>query len=194
MHLRLSSLIGIFVVICAISFWFYRSTVGVPIEEEKEVVVEVSPDIVRFDEMDAFLETWSEYIYSGTSRKMSLKLSLSDKKIPADLKKWLKKHGWKDAERFFYVEQRLASIVKSVYLKRHAESTIKVLEKQLQEEENPQIADNIRKVIANQKKMAAVENVSEQEIEMVAPNVDKIYEILEGKVVYRPEIYEKQQR
>lgn len=192
MHLRLSSLIGIFLIICAISFWFYRSTVGVPVEEEKEEVVEISPDIVQFDEMKAFLTVWSEYIYSGTSRKMSLQLSLSDKKIPSELKKWLKKQGWDDAERFFYVEQRLAAVVKSVYLQKHSQSTIKVLEKQLQEEENQQIADNIRKVIADQKKMAAVENVSQQEIEMVAPNVDKIHEILEGKVVYRPEMHENQ--
>ncbi len=187
MHLRLSSLIGIFLITCAISFWFYRSTVGVPVEEEKEVAVEISPDIVQEDEMKAFLSVWSEYIYSGTSRKMSLKLSLSDKDVPADLKKWLRKRGWKDADRFFYVEQRLASVVKSVYLQKHAESTIKVLERQLQEEENEQIADNIRKVISEQQKMSSVENVSQQEIDMVMPNVDKIREILEGKVVYQPE-------
>ncbi len=192
--MRLSSLIGIFLIICAISFWFYRSTVGVPVEEEKEVAVEVSQDVVQEDEMKEFLTVWSEYIYSGTSRKMSLKLSLSDKEIPTELKKWLKKHGWKDVDRFFYVEQRLASVVKSVYLQKHAESTIKVLERQLGEEKNEQVANNIRKVISEQKKMTKVENVSQQEIDMVKPNVDKIREILEGKVVYRPEEYESPRR
>lgn len=178
MHLRLSTLLLVIVAILMISLWYYRSTVGVP-EEVVEVVV-ASPDIITPEEMEAFLPTWSKYAHSKISKNNFRQISLSDKTASKKLEKWLHKRGW-EVERFFYVEQRLASIIKSIYLQKHSEDTIKLLQEQLKSEKDLQIADNIKKLIASQEQISNVEGVSAAEMAMVSPRLTEIEQILEGK-------------
>lgn len=182
MHLRLTYLLAVLALISGVGYWYYKNTVG----KEVPVVVDVvSPDIVSPEEMDAFLQVWSEYMHDKISRQSSRQISLSTKEPSSELVKWLNKRGW-DVERFFFVEQRLASVVKSAFLKKHSVDTIKVLEIQLAAEKDPQIRANIENVIKSQQQLMNVEKVSDGEINMVLPDLNNISEILEGKAVYRP--------
>lgn len=180
MHLRLSTLIWTIAAISIISLWYYRSTVGVPEEVVEVVIPAPSPDVVTPDEMEAFLPVWSKYAHSKISKNNFSQISLSDKTASSKLEKWLKKRGW-EAQRFFYVEQRLAATIKSIYLRKHSKGTIKALNAQLKSETNPQVADNIKKLIASQKQISNVEQVSDAEIAMVSPRLEEIERILEGK-------------
>lgn len=180
MNLRLSTLLWTIVAILMISLWYYRSTVGVP-EKVVEVVAETpSLDIVTPEEMEAFLPVWSKYAHSKISKNNFRQISLSDKTASKKLEKWLYKRGWQ-VERFFYVEQRLSAIIKSIYLQKHSADTIKILSEQLKSETNPQIANNIKKLIASQEQISNVEGVSAAEMSMVSPKLEEVEQILEGK-------------
>lgn len=180
MNLRLSTLLWTVVAISMISLWYYRSTVGVQEEIVETVIQAPSADVITPEEMEAFLPTWSKYAHSKISKNNFRQISLSDKTASKKLEKWLYKRGWK-VDRFFYVEQRLAAIIKSIYLQKHSEDTIKIFREQLKTETNPQIADNIQKMIASQEQISNIEGVSAAEIAMVSPRLEEIERILEGE-------------
>lgn len=180
MNLRLSTLFFVIVVISTISLWYYRNTIGTQ-EKVMEIAAQTtSPDIVTPEEMNAFLPTWSKYAHDKISKNNFHQISLSDKAASQKLEKWLYKRGW-EVDRFFYVEQRLAAIIKSIYLQKHSEDTIKILREQLKTETNPQIINNIENLIASQKQISNVEGVSAAEIAMVSPRLEEIEQILEGE-------------
>lgn len=147
-----------------------------------------SGELVSIVEMNNFLEVWAEYLQSDISdigsRQLSLTMGKASEKFPLEMISWLAKRGW-NADRFFYVEQRLKAIVKSAFLQEHIRSTIAILEKQADAERNPQVADNIRRLIAAQKQRINVEKISPEELAMVMPNLVLISDILDGTKPYR---------
>ena len=88
-----------------------------------------------------------------------------------------------EVNRFFYVEQRLKSIVRSAQTEEHVRETVDMLEKKLRQESGS-AAQNIRTMIEYHQKSLNVEKVSKAEIEMVRPNLAKISQVLEVEGAY----------
>ena len=61
------------------------------------------------------------------ARQISLTMGPASEKFPVKTVNWLAARGW-NADRFFYVEQRMKAIVKSAFLQEHVKSTIRMLE------------------------------------------------------------------
>lgn len=142
-----------------------------------------------FTETKQFLELWSDYLTKriGKSGGYSVSLSNQDikKALPARSVKWIEDNGW-DVQRFFYVEQRLRSIIKAASLKEQARDSRESLEQQLAANNDPAVAQGIRKLLEEQKNLYKIENVSEEEIAMVEPHLEVMKDILSGKIIYRP--------
>lgn len=157
----------------------------------RRISVQLQPQgrIVSFGEMDNFLNVWSEFLeQSFSSEDMPAMLTAETaygKKLSSRAQRWIKAQGW-DADRFFYTGRRLRSAVKACRLKALAQQTRESLEIQLEQTEDPDIRNSIKKLMAEQGRMYLAENVSESEIEMVMPHLNVVSDILDGKLIYRP--------
>lgn len=145
-----------------------------------EDIVENTDPTVSPQELRSFLRLWSVYVKSDVSNYGAAQISLVsgdlNEHLPRRLQNWLHGNRW-TPKRFFYVEQRVRSIVKTGIMLRHIEANRKILER----EENTAIAESLRKIIAEQERGVNTEKVTPQELEMVKPDLDYINDILEGK-------------
>ena len=149
--------------------------------KEPELEVFVGEPITPY-EINSFLEIWPDYVESWVSKLGVAQLSLTnakkiDRKLPYITIIWLNRRGW-EAERFFYVEQRLKSIVRSAQTEEYVRETVDMLEKK-RLQTSGSAAQNIQSMIDYHKKSLNVEKVSKAEIDMVRPNLSKISEVLE---------------
>lgn len=128
-------------------------------------------------EMDRFLPVWAEYmedeIRNVGAGQLSLGMEDGKEKFLPELVRWLKKRGW-NAERFFFVEQRLKTIVKTAFWQEHAQST----EQMLRQSEMDESA--VQRMIDEQKQRLTVGKVTPAEVEMVKPDLILISDILDG--------------
>ena len=131
-------------------------------------------------EMDRFLPVWAEYLEDGVSRigarQISLTMGPASEKFPVKTVNWLAARGW-NADRFFYVEQRMKAIVKSAFLQEHVKSTIRMLE---QGGASGVDGSAVQRMIDEQKQRLGVEKISPAEIDMVTPDLVLISDILDG--------------
>ena len=88
------------------------------------------------------------------------------------------------ADRFFYVQQRLVSIVQTLDHEELIGGMIKTWQQQLETENNQSAAQNLRQSIDAQVQTLNVERISEDELNMAAPFREDIRNILEGKAAY----------
>lgn len=143
-------------------------------------------EVVSADELAAFLPLWSEYVSSGLDETVPADISLlsgnfSDH-LPWKLKWWLERNCW-TAERFYYVAQRLQTIVQAVYLKQHTDAVKEVLSAQMAGETDQDRVASYQEMIAMQDKIANIEAVSAQELKMVAGQVAQIEQLLNKKEI-----------
>ncbi len=164
-------------------------TAALNIYKEKRLEEINQPKTIGNIEMQRFLQTWSEYLESKASRKGISQLSLSTKEaseaLPSATVEWLKERGW-NANRFFYVEQRLKAVVRSAFFQYHSQKMTEILDAQLKGENDKVITDNIKSLIDLQSKNMNIEKVTRAEIELVTPNIILIRDILNGKEKYHP--------
>lgn len=150
-----------------------------------EDLVENTDTHLTSNEMRSFLRLWSVYISKDISRDSTSQLSLmtgdTESKVPPRLVRWLRGQGW-TPKRFFYVEQRMKSIVKTALLEKHIQSNMDVLK----QNQDATSSTNLRKIIEEQKRTLNIEKVSPEELALIRPNVEYINEVLEGKAVYQP--------
>lgn len=136
-------------------------------------------------EMKSFLMVWSQFLQKDLSRRGIQQLSLASGKpsevLPAPLLRWLKGEGW-NADRFFFVEQRLRAIVKTVVLKRNLEANQKMLSTVSGMDQ-----ENMRRIIAEQERQINAEKVTSEELKLVSDSLYQVNAILEGKAVYQPD-------
>ncbi len=136
-------------------------------------------------EMKSFLAIWSQFMQKDLSRSGIQQLSLASGKpsevLPAPLLRWLKGEGW-NADRFFFVEQRLRVIVKTAVLKRNLEANQKMLSSVKGKDQ-----ENMRRIIEEQERQVNAEKVTPEELNLVSGNLYQINAILEGKAVYSPD-------
>ena len=100
----------------------------------------------------------------------------ASEKFPVKTVNWLAARGW-NADRFFYVEQRMKAIVKSAFLQEHVKSTIRMLE---QGGASGVDGSAVQRMIDEQKQRLGVEKISPAEIDMVTPDLVLISDILDG--------------
>ncbi len=136
------------------------------------------------EEMNRFLPVWSEYLASDVSqigaRQISLTMGKASEKFPLQTIRWLKDRGW-NADRFFYVEQRLKAIVKSAFMQEHIKATVHVLETG-----GVSGVDSVtvQRMIDDQKQRINVEQITPGELDMVMPDLILISDILDGSRPY----------
>lgn len=145
-----------------------------------EEVAENNEPTINPQELRSFLRLWSVYVKSDVSNYGAAQISLIsgdlNENLPRRLLNWLHGNRW-TPKRFFYVEQRVRSIVKTGIMLRHIEANRKILERG----DNAAVAENLRKIIAEQERTVNAEKITRQELEMIKPDLDYINDILEGK-------------
>lgn len=134
-------------------------------------------------EIDNFLELWPLYLQQGLHQEIPDKISLIPgdiaEQIPWKVNFWLNKHCW-TAERFYYVEQRLRSIIRTLHLKQHTDAVKAVLTEQLKTETDDAKATTYQNMLDLQDKIYNIENISETELNLLLGREGTVEQILNG--------------
>ena len=142
---------------------------------------------ISAEETEKFLPLWSEYMAQGLNTDVSDKVSLMsgdlETALPWPVNFWLNKNCW-TAERFYYVEQRLRSILRTLYLREHTRAVKEILLQQLKSETDEAKKASYQNMIDMQDTIANVEAVSEEELNIVRSREQLIEDVLNGKNVY----------
>lgn len=147
-------------------------------------------ELVTFNEMDDFLRLWSIYLRKKFTKSTISQISMTQAKASEvaspRLKRWLWTEGW-NVDRFFYVEDRLRSIVKTAYYRANINANKEILKQKTVAGYYHGDAGSLAKIIKKQEETQVDnEKITDEEVAIVAGNLDKIVDILEGRAVYRP--------
>jgi len=138
---------------------------------------------ISADELEHFLKTWTAYLENKIDLDEPDKVSLSTDK-PSQKVSWRAKmffdHNCWDVDRFFYVEQRVRSIVNTLYLKKHTTEVAEVLRQLMALEGDSAKRAAYQEMIDMQDKIANIEHVSDAELALVEGKEGQISVILNG--------------
>lgn len=138
---------------------------------------------VSHEELKAFLKIWPQYLekmyHSQARHQISLYSSKASDALPWHIRFWLFQNCW-EADRFYYVEQRLHEILQTSFLHKHTRDVVDILQKLMGEETDPATIAAYEQLIDIQKKIVEVEKISPEELEMVEGRETKIENILKG--------------
>ena len=169
---------------------YYPGVGDNPRPRQLSVQIQAKNNIIGFKEMDDFLFLWSELLeQSFATPNIPAMLDVNtanEQKLSSRVQKWIKNQGW-SVERFFYVGQRLNSIVKACRLKILAAQTSESLKLQLEQTKDEELRVTIQRLMNEQSQMYRTLNVSDGEIEMVMPHLKTVSEILSGELIYKPD-------
>ncbi len=169
---------------------YYPGVGDNPRPRQMSVQIQAKNNIIGFKEMDDFLFLWSELLeQSFATPNIPAMLDVNtanEQKLSSRVQKWIKNQGW-SVERFFYVGQRLNSIVKACRLKILAAQTSESLKLQLEQTKDEELRVTIQRLMNEQSQMYRTLNVSDGEIEMVMPHLKTVSEILSGELIYKPD-------
>ena len=139
-------------------------------------------------ELEEFLPLWSAYVADGLIDMVSVKISLLsgdlESALPWQVNFWLHKRCW-TADRFYYVEQRLRSIIHALYLREHTRAVKEILTERLEGETDEIKKTSYQNMIDMQDAIAGVEAVSDEELQAVRGRENEIEEVLNGKRRYK---------
>lgn len=154
---------------------------------------------INSEELTEFLPVWSDYVQHNISdlgrQAVSLSSGRPEDNLSPQATEWLLRRKWRP-QRFFYVEQRLRVILKTLDYRRQSENMIDSLNRQLAELQkkqsetnvfNPQIAslsNSIENLIREQKARINVEKITPEELELVKPLQVVLREVLDGQQSY----------
>ena len=142
---------------------------------------------VSFDEMNSFLEVWSQYCAKGYPEIIGSGVSIYNEAIeeavPQNIYIWLKRRDW-TVKRFYYVEERMRSIVKAAILTQHMENNRLMLRHP--GGLNSEALKNLKSIVDEQEEKFSIREVSKEEVEMVRGNLSLVDDILNCKVFYKP--------
>ena len=149
-------------------------------------------NVITFDELNRFLETWSKFItkkyHLDGKKKIDYHIDKPRKAFPHTTLKWIENEGW-DVDRFFEIEKRLRAIIVYIVRKQGSDKVIRSLENQLAQTTDPEMTRNIMTMIDEQTAMykdTKDTKFSDSEVRMVMPNLEIVKDILDGKAIYRP--------
>lgn len=132
-------------------------------------------------ELDAFLEVWPIYQSKKFNQKENWYISLlsgrASEKLPWHMRFWLFKNCW-NADRFYYVEQRLREILHTSFMRLHSKDVIEILQKLIEEENNAAKIEAYKQLIELQKKIADIEKIGDDELALVQGREAEIEAIL----------------
>ncbi len=139
-------------------------------------------------EVERFLPLWAEYMSNGLNTDVSDKISLLsgdlETALPWKVSFWLQQHCW-TATRFYYVEQRLRAIIRTLYLQEHTRAVKAILSEQMEREDDDARKAAYQNMIDMQDKIAGIEAVSDNELLIVHNRVQLIDDVLNGKAIYK---------
>lgn len=137
--------------------------------------------IISQAEKDDFLRVWKQYreqkIDEKTARQVSLLADEPSQILPWRVTFWLSKRCW-NADRFYYVEQRLWQIIHSSYLKKHSQNVIAILQNMISEESDEAKIAAYEQMIEMQEQIAKIEQVSDEELNMLQGHEAELASIL----------------
>jgi len=138
-------------------------------------------EVITPKETDVFLRQWEEYVKHGYRAKvpenfLSDEVNMADR-LPWYVRSWMKTKCI-DPKRFFYVEQRLRSILKAEDLKKHTDGVVAILSAQMKSETDAEKIEWYKDLIKKQNELPKIEGVTDEELAMVKNHEDEIKEIL----------------
>ena len=146
---------------------YYPGVGDNPRPRQMSVQIQAKNNIIGFKEMDDFLFLWSELLeQSFATPNLPAMLDVNtanEQKLSSRVQKWIKNQGW-SVERFFYVGQRLNSIVKACRLKILAAQTSESLKLQLEQTKDEELRVTIQRLMNKQIQIYRTLNFSDCEI------------------------------
>jgi len=136
---------------------------------------------INEQDIQSFLPVWKDFMKKHSNNATSKSVSFSGK-IPSEALSfgtilWLKYRGW-EANRFFFVEQRLYDLAKTIYLKRYATDIVYVMKKSLETETDPAMRENMQKIIDEQSTVLTMSKHNEKELQAVENNLQSIVDVM----------------
>lgn len=136
---------------------------------------------VNLKEVNVFFKQWAEYVNRGYKERvpenfLSDEVNMADR-LPWTVRFWMAKNCI-DPKRFYYIEQRLRSILKAHEMKRHTDGVIAILSMQMASETDENKKAWYADLIEKQKQLAKIEGVTDEEIEMTRDKENEIRELL----------------
>ncbi len=110
-------------------------------------------------EIDGFIKLWPQFNELKLENVGGRSLSVEPEEMSWKTKVWFLYHQW-DAERFFYVRQRLLDLLQSIAVKRHVAAVVADLS--TRDDELSQ------EMVAEHKRLLAAETLDEEEMQRVA--------------------------
>ncbi len=137
--------------------------------------------ILSLDELNAFLNVWSEFIRKDIggygSRQLSLSSRGAEDGFPPQLVRWLRRQGW-NVERFFYNEQKIRELLNAAALENNLNAN-RLLSKKMGGNEN------LKNIIRNQEEQLGLIKVNPKELALIKANLYQVNLIMDGKAVLK---------
>ncbi len=136
------------------------------------------------NEVLVFLEKFKMYKSKGFDTKVPENFAYDDtsvlNRLPWIVKKWFEKNCIEPA-RFYYVEQRLRTILKAYQLKKHTNGVIAILSSQMNTNMTAEQKAWYKNMITEQEKISSVENISDAELEIAKTYETQIKNLFNDK-------------
>lgn len=138
-------------------------------------------EVITPKETDVFLKQWAEYVKRGYRAKvpenfLADEVNMADR-LPWQVRFWMESKCI-DPKRFFYVEQRIRSILKAEALKKHTDGVAAILSAQMNAGMNEEKQKWYQDLIEKQQKLPKIEGVTDEELEMFNGREDEIEALL----------------
>jgi len=184
------------IIILALALWLgvrwyenYRARTAINLEA---IPNRTSAEISK-EELYEFLPVWSDFIQQNVSGQNAEDVMLADGRpednLSPEARDWLLRRNWRP-HRFYYVEQRLRAILKTLDSRRENEQMIARLEQRLAAlkaaqaqngKPDPRIeslSSSLEKMIREQQARLNIEQITPQELELLIPLQSVIRETL----------------
>lgn len=136
---------------------------------------------VSKNEAEVFLNNWQRYQDRGYAKKIPEGFSYDDtnilERLPWLIKQWFEQQCI-NPKRFYYVKERMHTILKAYQLKKHNDQVIKILFEQMAEKTDEQDRAWYYQMIEEQRKMSKVEGVTDEEFAFIAENENRVKQLL----------------
>ncbi len=121
-------------------------------------------------EVEEFVPQWQEYVARGFASKVSEDFSQDlqkpEERLPLMVKWWFEKECI-DPKRFYYIEQKLRSILKVLELEEHAKKVSEIIAQERASQKNKEDQQWYENIKAQQMELAKIEGLSKEELRLV---------------------------
>lgn len=133
------------------------------------------------EEMSLFMAVMQDYVAHNFHKKVSLQSLENEtdvsKVVPWYIKSFLELYCF-DTNRFYYVQRRMQTVMKVLYLKSHTDSVIAALEEYKAAAQDAEQVAWYQDMIETQKKIAQIEGVTKEELEFAQMHQNQLESLL----------------